>query len=154
MVGKSPVSGWFSCFSQLAVSPASKRVWGAVQDSQRTYTRLDIKGNALAPCSLRLIEIGAWKVSWHAASAFTPAAYASLLPETTAIVHTIGVLFEDNGYKTALRQGNLPELLKISARSATNSSNPLKAGGQGSYESMNYESGEAIIRRMRPPLTY
>lgn len=82
--------------------------------------------------------------NWLAADAFNPSAYAELLPATTAVVHTLGTLLEDNGYKTAVKEGNPVGVLRSLARSyAGAGGNPLKEKSlrSGTYEQLNRDVG-------------
>lgn len=84
----------------------------------------------------------AWtqSVEWVAASAFEPHQYASLVGESTAVVHTLGILMENN-YKEHVRRGNLLGLLGAVVGGRTG--NPLAQAGKPSmtYESMNRDAG-------------
>ncbi|KAI0736768.1 NAD-P-binding protein [Fomitopsis betulina] len=89
----------------------------------------------------------AWvsKVDWRAADALQPETYAHLLPQVTAVVHTLGTLLEDTRYKKALGRGDIPALAGIVASNVLGggpSSNPL-ASGEGrpnSYETLNRDA--------------
>ncbi|PCH38007.1 NAD(P)-binding protein [Wolfiporia cocos MD-104 SS10] len=89
----------------------------------------------------------AWtsKVDWRAADALQPETYAHLLPGVTAVVHTLGTLFEDTKYKAALKDGNLPALFGTLASNVFGSgpsSNPLaeSRGKPSSYELLNRDA--------------
>lgn len=89
----------------------------------------------------------AWtsKVNWQAANALEPSSYSHLVNGTTAVVHTLGTLFEDTPYKTALKAGDLPTLFGtfVSSLVGNGTSNPLakpKGNGETSYERMNRDS--------------
>lgn len=65
---------------------------------------------------------------------------------TTAVVHTLGILLEDSGYKRAVADGNVAGVLGALAKGVTGSgeaSNPLKTTKErsSSYEAMNRDSG-------------
>jgi len=83
-------------------------------------------------------------VKWHAASAFDPYSYSSLISSSTAVVHTLGILLEDAGYKKAVREGNVFGLLKAVV-GGDSSGNPLRSREekQQGYEGMNRDSGES-----------
>lgn len=88
----------------------------------------------------------AWteKVEWHSASAFEPESYRGMLASTDAVVHTIGTLLEGGEYKQSIKSGNPAVAASTTLRSildGLNGSNPLKAGDEGSYESINRDSG-------------
>lgn len=103
----------------------------------------------------------AWthSVKWNKASVFDPSSYAHLLAESTAVVHSMGVLLEGGKYKEHVRSGNVLGLvgdvlgLGRGGSSGGVEENPLKRGrGRGrekegggdemSYQKMNKESGE------------
>lgn len=84
------------------------------------------------------------KVEWHAASAFDPASYRSLVASSSAVVHTLGILLEDAGYKSAVQQGNVLSLVKAFAGGITGGQgNPLKTEEEKrrGYDGMNRDSG-------------
>jgi hypothetical protein len=66
-------------------------------------------------------------VNWHAGSAFDPSTYQSLIASSSAVVHTLGILLEDQGYKSSVR------------------GNPLKGkeAKKTGYEGMNRDSGQS-----------
>ena len=76
---------------------------------------------------------------------------AKLLEGKTAVVHTLGILFEKRtgaqggkGYKGALKESNPVELVKEAAGSTVGGRNPLEEGG-GEYEMMNRDSGNSFF---------
>lgn len=84
-------------------------------------------------------------VKWHKASAFSPSTYSSLVKESTAIVHTLGILLEDRGYKASVREGDVFGVMKSLVRGVMGGDgNPLKTkeDKQRGYEGMNRDSGE------------
>jgi hypothetical protein len=88
------------------------------------------------------------KVEWHAASAFEPASYRSLISSSTAVVHTLGTLLEGGEYKQSIKTGDAFGTVVSGAKSAFesfNGGNPLRKGSLGSYESVNRDSGECLI---------
>ncbi|KAL5489874.1 hypothetical protein ACEPAI_4706 [Sanghuangporus weigelae] len=97
----------------------------------------------------------AWteRVEWRAADAFNPEQYASLLDGKTAVVHTLGILFEsrggqEGGYKQALKKNDLFGFVGAVGRGVTNSifgggKNPLEEG-EGEYERMNRDSALTV----------
>ncbi|KZT09500.1 mitochondrial protein [Laetiporus sulphureus 93-53] len=89
----------------------------------------------------------AWtsKVNWRAADALKPETYSHILPDVTAVVHTLGTLLEDVRYKTALKEGNLPALIGTLISDTLGggpSANPLARGADrpGSYEQLNRDA--------------
>ncbi|KAA1471113.1 mitochondrial protein [Dentipellis sp. KUC8613] len=85
----------------------------------------------------------AWtsKVDWQKADALRPETYAHLLPGVSAVVHTLGTLLEDTSYKDALRTGNVGAAMGSFVNSVMGGSgNPLKRGGEGSYELLNRDA--------------
>ncbi|CAK9787041.1 NAD(P)-binding protein [Cutaneotrichosporon oleaginosum] len=92
-------------------------------------------------------------VQWHRASAFEPDTYRDLIANKSAVVHTMGILFEDSEYKNAIARGDILGLLGSVARSATGSgpaSNPLKTGKEArmTYEAMNRDSALTVLDTM------
>ncbi|RXW20897.1 hypothetical protein EST38_g4962 [Candolleomyces aberdarensis] len=84
------------------------------------------------------------KVNWQKGDALNPLSFAHLLPEVGGVVHTLGTLLEDGAYKQAIRNGDLPGLLK-SLIGIGKDSNPLRSGvvAEGprvTYESLNRDS--------------
>ncbi|KAL5511210.1 hypothetical protein ACEPAH_4425 [Sanghuangporus vaninii] len=98
----------------------------------------------------------AWteRVEWRAADALNPEQYASLLDGKTAVVHTLGILFEsgkgrEGGYKQALKKNDLFGFVGAVGRGVKNSifgggKNPL-AEGEGEYERMNRDSALTVF---------
>ncbi|KAI1795851.1 NAD(P)-binding protein [Ganoderma leucocontextum] len=90
----------------------------------------------------------AWvsKVEWHKGSALEPEMYEDLLPDVSAVVHTIGTLFERTGYKSALKDGNVPRFVSSVAAGISGdgvSANPLEKEQkkrEGSYEVLNRDT--------------
>ena len=91
------------------------------------------------------------QVEWHKGSALEPETYAHLLPGVTAVVHTIGTLFEKSGYKSALKDGNVPRFvssLAAGVRGSGPSANPLEREEkkrEGSYEVVNRDTGAYVV---------
>lgn len=88
------------------------------------------------------------QVQWHAASAFAPTTYTHLLhpSKTTAVVHTLGTLFENSGYKDAVKSGNIGALFGAVLGGVDDGRNPLKEKKQEqSYQGMNHDSGNLLI---------
>ncbi|KAI0647083.1 NAD-P-binding protein [Trametes meyenii] len=94
----------------------------------------------------------AWvdKVEWHKGDALRPETYAHLLPGATAVVHTIGTLFEKSAYKGALKDGNVPRFVNSVAAGATGggaSANPLESEHkrrEGSYALINRDTALTV----------
>lgn len=91
-------------------------------------------------------------MQWHKASAFEPSSFKDLIGTKTAVVHSMGILLEDSGYKGAIARGDILGLLRSVARGATGSgaaSNPLKTQkeARSTYEAMNRDSGEFQISK-------
>ena len=69
----------------------------------------------------------------------------------TAVVHTIGTLFEKSGYKSALKDGNVPRFVSSVAAGIAGSepsANPLEREEkkrEGSYEVVNRDSGASLV---------
>lgn len=92
------------------------------------------------------------QVEWHKGSALEPETYEHLLPDVTAVVHTIGTLFEKSGYKSALKDGNVPRFVSSIAADISGCrvfANPLereRKKREGSYEVLNRDTGECFVR--------
>lgn len=86
------------------------------------------------------------RVSWHKASAFEPEQYSQIIQNQTAVVHCLGILLEDAGYKKAVKDGNIFGVAKAIGGSLFGSSPPLKGKEESrrGYEGMNRDSGECV----------
>ncbi|KAH9946090.1 NAD(P)-binding protein [Epithele typhae] len=97
----------------------------------------------------------AWvhKVEWHQGDALQPDTYQHLLPGVTAVVHTIGTLFEKSGYKSAIKDGNVPHFVSSVAAGIAGSSrsaNPLEKEQkrkEGSYEVVNRDTALRVCEQ-------
>ena len=91
------------------------------------------------------------QVEWHQGNALEPKSYAHLLPGVSAVVHTIGTLFEKSGYKSALKDGNVPRVVSDVAAGvagAGRGANPLEREEkkrEGSYELLNRDTGACVV---------
>ncbi|KIR30002.1 mitochondrial protein [Cryptococcus deuterogattii LA55] len=95
----------------------------------------------------------AWvpKVSWHSASAFSPSSYSSLVSSSTAVVHTLGILLEDQGYKKAVKEGDILSLAGGFLKGlGGGDGNPLKTAEEKrrGYEGMNRDSALEVLNTM------
>ncbi|KZS99204.1 hypothetical protein SISNIDRAFT_480773 [Sistotremastrum niveocremeum HHB9708] len=74
-----------------------------------------------------------------------PTSYEEHLSKSSSVVHTIGTLFPDAGYKAALQSGNIPALLRILF--SANNQNPLKGGSQrpSLYDTLNHDSALTVL---------
>jgi hypothetical protein len=82
------------------------------------------------------------QVTWLQGSAHNPSTFENALADADGVVHTLGTLIEDGGaYKQALREGNVVKVLGTVCDSMLSGKNPLMKGGEGSYESINRDSG-------------
>jgi hypothetical protein len=93
-------------------------------------------------------------VRWHRASAFEPSTYAELVGSSSAVVHTLGILLEDTGYKSAVRRNDVFGLAKaVIGGLSGGDGNPLKSKEQTrrGYEGMNRDSGEGSYMALRIP---
>src|SRR5258708_39296488 len=83
------------------------------------------------------------QVSWHAASAFDPISYRDLLIPSTAVIHTLGTLFEGARYKTSLRRSTDP--FEVIGNLLFEDGNPLRMSAEEkyrtSYQGLNHHSG-------------
>ncbi|KAI0340097.1 mitochondrial protein [Trametopsis cervina] len=87
----------------------------------------------------------AWtsKVNWQRADALDPSTYAHLLPETSAVVHTLGTLLPDTRYKAALQGGDALTLLRTFASGffGSEGSNPLREPAKAdAYDRLNRDA--------------
>ncbi|WWC97358.1 hypothetical protein V866_004237 [Kwoniella sp. B9012] len=94
----------------------------------------------------------AWssKVQWARADAFDPSTYEHLIKDRTSVVHTLGMLLEDTGYKASLRQGDLLGLAGSLIKSTNlggGDGNPLKSEAEKKrgYEGMNRDSAIKVL---------
>ncbi|KAJ6496734.1 mitochondrial protein [Mycena vitilis] len=80
----------------------------------------------------------AWvsKVDWQTGDALKPETFAAHLDGAAGVVHTLGILLEDAGYKRAVRDGDAPALLRALMGGGRN---PLAPAGT-SYETMNRDA--------------
>ncbi|KAH9901417.1 NAD-P-binding protein [Cubamyces lactineus] len=92
------------------------------------------------------------KVEWHQGDALKPETYAHLLPGVSAVVHTIGTLFEKSGYKSAVKDGSVPRVMSSAVAAATGcggSANPLEKEEkrrEGSYALINRDSALTVCK--------
>ncbi|KAF7338249.1 adenylate kinase [Mycena venus] len=93
----------------------------------------------------------AWtaKVDWQTGDALRPETFARHLDGATGVVHTLGILLEDAGYKRAVRDGDVPALL----RAFFADRNPLSPPAT-TYETMNRDAAlrvcEAFLESAPP----
>lgn len=85
----------------------------------------------------------AWteKVQWLTADALRPETYSHLLPGVSAVVHTIGTLLADTGYKDALRRQDLAGAAASIIRGLTNA--PLEEY-RNTYETLNRDAAVRV----------
>jgi hypothetical protein len=84
-------------------------------------------------------------VDWQKGDALHPQTFTHLFPGVDGIVHTLGSLLENNSYKNALKENNIPALLGSLFQSATSDfGGPLEQerNNNTSYEVINRDSGE------------
>ncbi|TFK42533.1 hypothetical protein BDQ12DRAFT_676377 [Crucibulum laeve] len=94
----------------------------------------------------------AWasKVDWQKGDALHPQSFAHLFPQVGGVVHTLGILIENERYKKAVQNGNVPELVGsfFQAVGLGTQGNPLRqkteAERKGSYESLNREAALSV----------
>ena len=100
---------------------------------------------------LRTID-GSGQINWVAADAFEPASYRDILVDKTAVVHTLGTLLEDTGYKQAIKDGDVIGLAGSLFKGLTGiragGASPLETGEKRtgkSYERINRDSGMLLL---------
>ena len=80
-------------------------------------------------------------MEWLRADALRPETYSHLLPDASAVVHTLGTLLADTKYKDALRKQDLAGAAAIFLQRLTGAGrNPLEES-PGGYERLNRDSG-------------
>lgn len=102
-------------------------------------TSLSRSGKPPAPVSF---SDNAWisKVNWAQADLFDPESYKKYLHNQTAVVHSVGILFENQGYKQMVNSNfnflndvqRLGNMLK--------GSNPMERGSNTTYEAIQRDS--------------
>ncbi|WVW81534.1 hypothetical protein I302_103529 [Kwoniella bestiolae CBS 10118] len=92
------------------------------------------------------------KVHWSQADAFDSSTYTDLIKDQTSVVHTLGILLEDTGYKRSIREGDLLGLAGSLVRSTNlggggGNGNPLKGTEEKKrgYEGMNRDSAIKVL---------
>ncbi|KAF8212176.1 hypothetical protein K438DRAFT_1439771, partial [Mycena galopus ATCC 62051] len=94
----------------------------------------------------------AWaaKVNWQTGDALRPESFARHLDGAVGVVHTLGILLEDAGYKRAVRDADAPALL----RALFADRNPLSPP-HTTYEAINRDAAlrvsEAFLDSAPPP---
>ncbi|KAJ6547622.1 mitochondrial protein [Mycena capillaripes] len=81
----------------------------------------------------------AWtaKVDWQTGDALKPETFAAHLDGAAGVVHTLGILLEDAGYKRAVRDGDIPALLRAFVGGGRN---PLAPPPSTTYETINRDA--------------
>ncbi|KAJ7449869.1 mitochondrial protein [Mycena latifolia] len=97
----------------------------------------------------------AWvaKVDWQQGDALRPETLARHLDGAGGVVHTLGILLEDAGYKRAVRDGDVPALFRALVGSGRN---PLAGPSAPTYEAMNRDSALRVCEAFMasaPPAT-
>ncbi len=86
-------------------------------------------------------ETDSIEVEWLRADALRPETYSHLLPDVSAVVHTLGTLLADTRYKDALQKQDLAGAAAIFLQSLTGAGrNPLEESPNG-YKALNRDSG-------------
>lgn len=131
-----------------------KRICEAAVEANFKVTSLSRSGKAVSS------EAWAQEVEWKSCDIFEPKSYASELRNATDVVHSLGILLENENYKkqvngTSLWPTSIPELPKMSTLFGKN---PLEKGGHGNganakkssatnftYEMMNKYSATLLV---------
>lgn len=80
-------------------------------------------------------------MEWLRADALRPETYSHVLPDASAVVHTLGTLLADTKYKDALRKQDLAGAATSFLQSLMGAGrNPLEESADG-YERLNRDSG-------------
>ena len=132
---------------------SSYSVWHITLQSNETDETAPLTSSSGKPYTTPAGHTPKWvdSVEWHAASAFDPPTYTSLVSSSSAVVHTLGILLEDAGYKASIRDGDGLGLIKAFAGGMMGSgeaANPLKGREEREkgYEGMNRDSGGSYTR--------
>lgn len=77
------------------------------------------------------------------------------MADSTAVVHTLGILLEDTGYKKAVREGSPVGVGKAIFGGLFGTPSPLRAKEErrSGYDGMNRDSGELYGYRLRSILS-
>lgn len=138
----------------MLTTNASQRVRPTLADTQRPHARLGTQSVTASPKPARTHAHPPSplpQVEWHQGDAMKPETYAHLLPGTTAVVHTIGTLFEKSGYKSALKDGSVPHFASSVAAGVAGagaSANPLEKEEkrqEGTYAAINRDTGASSL---------
>ena len=89
------------------------------------------------------------KVEWHRANVFDPSTYSEKLEGASAVVHTMGILIEED-YKGVLT-GKEPI---ISGLKKAFDNREKDRGAQLTYECMNRDSGSQFNSATTPPSSF
>lgn len=80
-------------------------------------------------------------MEWLRADALQPETFSHLLPDASAVVHTLGTLLPDTKYKDAIRKQDLAGAAASFLQSLTGAGqNPLEERPNG-YKRLNRDSG-------------
>jgi len=103
---------------------------------------VDREGSSDSKITRFLLRIGLIliEVEWLRADALRPETYSHLLPDASAVVHTLGTLLADTKYKDALRKQDLAGAAASFLRLMGAGRNPLEESTDG-YERLNRDSG-------------
>ena len=107
---------------------------------------------------------GAWvdKVNWHKADIFDPSTYENQLKDIDVVVHSMGLLFENQAYKKTINTNfNFFNDIQNLAR-VMRGANPMTKGQHDSYEAIQRDSAviladaflEARKEKMKPKPTF
>lgn len=83
-------------------------------------------------------------MNWLQGDALEPRSFSEVLPSFNAVVHTLGTLLEgdSSGYKEALKNGDLPGVIRNLVGGSSNPLRPVSA--TSSYEALNRDSGARL----------
>lgn len=108
-----------------------------------TVTSLSRSGNLPKPVSY---SDNSWigKVNWAQADLFDPSSYRKYLHNQTAVVHSVGILFENQGYKQMVNSNFnfLNDIQRLG--NMLKGSNPMEKESNNTYEAIQRDSAVVL----------
>ncbi|KAH3668086.1 hypothetical protein OGAPHI_001840 [Ogataea philodendri] len=118
---------------------------------------VSVTSSGSKPRQLGPHEKWADKVEWTKGDVFKPHTYKHLLPDASGVVHSMGILLENQNYKKVV-QSNDDLLGEI--QSFFKTPNPMKKNVFNTYEKMNHESAIVLaetlieVNKNKPAFAY